>query len=109
MNLHDWIDELSDLLDVEVETDEVLLADLADIVVENVAVNAGPVTAFLLGVAAGARDAGPERIEQMAARAQALAESWDRPAGALDDDDDDDVLDDLDELELDEEEEEATV
>jgi len=109
VNLHDWIDELSDLLDVEVETDEVLLADLADIVVENVAVNAGPVTAFLLGVAAGARDAGPERIEQMAARAQALAESWDRPAGALDDDDDDDVLDDLDELELDEEEEEATV
>ena len=110
MNVHDWIDELSDLLDVEIEADEVLLADLADIAVENVASNAGPVTAFLLGVAAGARDAGPERIERMAAQAQALAESWDRPADAVDDEDDDvDVLDDLDELEFDEEEEEATV
>lgn len=111
MNLHDWIDELSDLLDVETETDEVLLADIADIAVENVASNAGPVTAFLLGVAAGVREAGPEKIERMAAQVQALAESWDRPADAVDDDDDDDVevLDDLDELEFDDEEEEATV
>ena len=89
MNLHDWIDELSDLLDVETEADEVLLADIADIAVENVASNAGPVTAFLLGVAAGVREAGPERIERMAAQVQELAESWDRPADAVDDDDDD--------------------
>nr|WP_246303559.1 DUF6457 domain-containing protein [Nocardioides thalensis] len=111
VNLHDWIDELSDLLDVETEADEVLLADIADIAVENVASNAGPVTAFLLGVAAGVREAGPERIERMAAQVQELAESWDRPADAVDDDDDDTVeeLDDLDELEFDEEEEEATV
>lgn len=110
MNLHDWIDELSDLLDVDTEADEVLLADIADIAVDNVASNAGPVTAFLLGVAAGAREAGPERIERMAAQVQELAESWDRPADAVDDEDDDvEELDDLDELEFDEEEEEATV
>lgn len=110
MNLHDWIDELSDLLDVDTEADEVLLADIADIAVENVAPNAGPVTAFLLGVAAGVREARPDLIERMAAQVQELAESWDRPAVALDDDDDDvGELDDLDELEFDEEEEEATV
>lgn len=111
MNLHDWIDELSDLLDVDSEADEVLLADIADIAVENVAANAGPVTAFLLGVAAGVREAGPERIERMAAQVQELAESWDRPADAVDDDEEEVVeeLDDLDELEFDDEEEEATV
>ena len=48
---------------------------------------AGPVTAFLLGVAAGEQDADPEAVERLAARAQALAEGWDRPADAPDPDD----------------------
>jgi hypothetical protein len=108
VNLHDWIDELSDLLDVDTEADEALLGDLADVAIENVDHHAGPVTTFLLGVAAGARSAGPDAVERLAARVQALAEAWDRPADALADDDEVDVeLDDLAELELEEEEEEA--
>jgi hypothetical protein len=109
VNLHDWIDELSDLLDVETEADEALLGDLADVAVENVDHHAGPVTTFLLGVAAGARNAGPDAVERLAARVQALAEAWDRPADAVAPDDDEVEVElvDLDELELDDDEEEA--
>jgi len=87
VNLHDWIDELCDALDIEAEADEGLLVDLAGITRENVHQAAGPVTAFLLGYAAGEQGADPEAVERLAARAQALAESWDRPAGARADDD----------------------
>jgi hypothetical protein len=108
VNLHDWIDELCDLLDIDTEADEGLLGDLADVAHDNVDPGAGPVTAFLLGVAAGEREAGPAVVERMAAQVQALAEAWDRPAGAPDEDEDEEIeeLDELDELELDEEEEE---
>ncbi|UMG94378.1 DUF6457 domain-containing protein [Nocardioides sp. TF02-7] len=70
MNLHDWIDELCDLLDVDSEADEGLLGDLAQVAHDNVHPVAGPVTTFLLGVAAGARDAGPDTIERLAAQVQ---------------------------------------
>ena len=122
MNLHDWIDELCDLLDVESEADEALLGDLAEVAHDNVHPTAGPVTAFLLGFAAGARDAGPEAVERMAAKVQALAEAWDRPAGASDDADDSeadaeveddlshlDEIDEVDEVEDEEEEEDLLV
>ncbi|HYG94892.1 MAG TPA: DUF6457 domain-containing protein [Nocardioides sp.] len=108
MNLHDWIDELCDLLDVEAEADEGLLGDLAEVAVENVHQAAGPVTAFLLGVAAGVRDANPEQVERMAARVQALAEAWDRPASAVVVEEDEEEIEDLeldDVDELDDEEE----
>ncbi|MDZ5619589.1 DUF6457 domain-containing protein [Nocardioides bizhenqiangii] len=82
MNLHDWIDELCDLLDIDTEADESLLGDLAELARDNVHAMAGPVTSFLLGVAAGAQDARPDAVERMAAKVQALAEAWDRPAGA---------------------------
>ncbi|WP_408897206.1 DUF6457 domain-containing protein [Nocardioides sp. R1-1] len=85
MNLHDWIDELCDALDIEAEADEGLLVDLAGITRENVHPAAGHVTAFLLGFAAGEQGADPDEVERLAAKAQALAESWDRPAGAADD------------------------
>jgi hypothetical protein len=95
VNLHDWIDELSDVLDVETEVDEGLILDLARTAAQNVQKTAAPITAYLLGVAAGARDADPETIERLAAKAQQLAESWDRPADAPDPDDiDDEVPDD---------------
>ncbi len=95
MNLHDWIDELSDVLDVETEVDEGLLRDLDKLAHENVDHGAGPVTAYLLGYAAAARNADPAAVERLAGRAQLLAESWDRPAGAPDPDDiDDDIPDD---------------
>jgi hypothetical protein len=95
VNLHDWIDELCDVLDLETEVDEGLLSDLVDVAHENVDQHAGPVTAYLVGFAAGAADAGPDAVERLAARTQRLAESWDRPADAADPDDiDDDIPDD---------------
>lgn len=116
VNLHDWIDELCDLLDVDSEADESLLGDLAEVAKDNVHQAAGPVTTFLLGVAAGAQDADPDAVERMAARVQALAEAWDRPPGAVDDETDAEAdtevdedlrhLDEIDEVAEEEEEEE---
>lgn len=112
MNLHDWIDELCDLLDVDTEADESLLTDLAEVAHDNVHPTAGPVTAFLLGVAAGAKDARPDAVERMAARVQAFAEAWDRPAGTISEVDsdieaDDEIAEELTHLdEIDEEVEE---
>ena len=94
MNLHDWIDELCDVLDVEAEIDEALVLDLARVVAHQVERPAAPVTAFVLGLAAGRADADPVQIEKLAARAQALAEGWDRPADAPDPDDVDDEIPD---------------
>ncbi len=95
MNLHDWIDELCDVLDIDAEIDEGLVLDLARTVAHTVERPAAPVTAYLLGLAAGSVGAGPEKVEALAARAQVLAEGWDRPADAPDPDDvDDEVPDD---------------
>lgn len=95
MNLHDWIDELADVLDVELEVDEALVLDLARVSAHQVEKKSAPITTFLLGYAAATHDADPERVEQLAARAQALAEGWDRPADAKDPVDiDDDLPDD---------------
>lgn len=94
MNLHDWIDELCDLLDLEVEVDEGLVNDLDGLAHDNVGRGAGPVTAYLLGYAAGGRSADPATIERLAGKVQELAESWDRPAGAPDPDDVDDEIPD---------------
>ena len=91
VNLHDWIDELCDVLDIEAEVDEALILDLAGRAPHNVERPAAPVTTYLLGFAA-ARPATPTRSRSraLAARAQALAEGWDRPADAPDPDDVDD-------------------
>ena len=94
MNLHDWIDELCDVLDVEAEVDEALVLDLARSAAHNVTRPAAPITTFLLGYAAGLAGAGPEEVERLAGRAQALADHWDRPAGAPDPDDVDDPVPD---------------
>jgi hypothetical protein len=95
VNLHDWIDELSDVLDIEdVEVDEGLLADLTRVAAENVERLAAPVTAYLLGFAAATQDADPDEVERLAARAQELAEGWDRPADSPDPDDVDEPIPD---------------
>lgn len=95
MNLHDWIDELCDALDIEAEVDEGLILDLARASAHNVTKVAAPITTYLLGYAAGLENAGPAEVETLAAKAQRLADHWDRPAGAPDPDDvDDDVPDD---------------
>ena len=84
MNLHDWIDELCDTLDLDTEVDEGLVLDLAKVVADNVVRPAAPISAYLLGYAAGLAEAGPDEVEKLAAKAQKLAESWDRPAAAPD-------------------------
>ena len=95
MNLHDWIDELADALDLDdAEIDEGLVLDLARVVAHSVERPAAPVTAYLLGLAAGSRGADPAGVEALAARAQLLAENWERPAGAKDPDDVDDPIPD---------------
>lgn len=112
VNLHDWIDEVCDALDIEAELDEGLVLDLAKLVAGNVQRPAAPVTAYLLGYAAGATEADPDGIERLAARVQTLAERWDRPADvgprrkrAAEDTEDDtgdvpaDVVHDFEELE----------
>ncbi|CAN5154605.1 hypothetical protein BH09ACT12_BH09ACT12_13670 [soil metagenome] len=89
MNLHDWIDELCDVLDLETEVDEGLINDLAELATDNVDHAAGAITTYLLGYAAGSAGAGPVGVEQLATRAQELAERWDKPVLADPEDDDD--------------------
>jgi hypothetical protein len=91
VNLHDWIDELCDVLDVEAEIDEGLVLDLARVSAHNVERRSAPITTYLLGFAAGASGADPEAVEVLAGKAQRLAEGWDRPADAPDPLDADDV------------------
>jgi hypothetical protein len=86
VNLHDWIDELCDALDIDADVDEGLILDLAKVIADNVERPAAPVSAYLLGVAVGRTEAGTAETERLAAIAQELAERWDRPAGATDDD-----------------------
>jgi hypothetical protein len=94
VNLRDWIDELCDALDIETEVDEALILDLAKVAADNVVRAAAPVSTYLLGYAAGAAGADQEEVERLAARAQVLAEGWDRPGGASEPAPDDDVPDD---------------
>lgn len=84
MNLHDWIDELCDVLEIEADLDEALVLDVARVAAHAVQRPAAPLTTFLLGYAAGQQGAGPAEIEALAERASGLAAQWDRPAGAPD-------------------------
>lgn len=89
MNLHDWIDELCDALDVEVDLDEALILDVARDAAHNVARPAAPITTFLLGYAAAQSNGDPEKVERLAAAASDLALRWDKPADVLEHEDDD--------------------
>ena len=89
VNLHDWIDELCDVLDVEVDLDEALILDVAREAAHNVARPAAPVTTFLLGYAAAASEGDPEQVERLAAAALALAQRWEKTADDLAHEDDD--------------------
>ena len=96
MNLHDWIDELCDVLDIDADVDEGLILDLAKVVADNVQRAAAPVSAYLLGVAVGRADADAAQTERLAALTQVLAERWDRPVGAPPGGEEDDVEDEVD-------------
>ena len=90
VNLHDWIDELCDALDVEDgDRDEALILDVAREAAHNVARPAAPVTTFLLGYAAASSGGDPEEVERLAGAARVLAQRCDKSAydGALEDDD----------------------
>lgn len=76
VNLHDWIDELCDVLEVEGEIDEALVLDLARVAAHSVERPAAPLTTFLVGYAAGLQGGDVEQVELLAGRAQALAEKW---------------------------------
>lgn len=76
MNLHDWIDELMDALDIEAEIDEGLILDVARQAAHRVQRPAAPISTFLLGWAAGQQGANPEELEALAARALDLANRW---------------------------------
>ena len=97
MNLHDWIDELCDVLDVETEVDEAS-GPRPGRGRRRTTSSPRPLRSptYLLGCRRRrARSADPEAVETLAAQAQPLAEGWDRPANAPDPDDiDDDVPDD---------------
>lgn len=98
VNLHDWVDELCDVLDIEVELDESLVLDLARDAAHNVERVAAPITTYLLGYAAGLAGAGPDEVEKLAARATDLAVHWDgRVPDTEDDTRDVDNVDEVDE------------
>ncbi len=76
MNLHDWIDELMDALDIEAEVDEGLILDLAREAAHRVQRPAAPISTFLLGYAAALAGGEPEKTEELAGRALDLARRW---------------------------------
>jgi hypothetical protein len=76
VTLHDWIDELCDALDIDTELDEGLVLDVARECAHSVERPAAPISTYLLGYAAALHDAGPEKLEELAAKATALAEKW---------------------------------
>jgi hypothetical protein len=82
VTLHDWIDELCDVLDIDAEIDEALVLDLARDAAHNVERPAAPVTTYLLGYAAALQGGDPDKVERLAAAATALAEKWGGPAQA---------------------------
>jgi hypothetical protein len=89
VNLHDWIDELCDELDIEVEVDEALILDLARDAAHSVDRRAAPISTFLLGYAAAGVEGDEEEIERLAGLAAALAARWDKSPEELEHEDDD--------------------
>ena len=76
VNLHDWIDELMDALDVETEVDEGLILDLAREAAHRVQRPAAPISTYLLGYAAALAGGSPAKVEALAAKAFDLASRW---------------------------------
>lgn len=88
MTLHDWIDELCDVLDIDAEVDEGIILDLARDAAHAVERPAAPISTYLLGYAAALAGGKPEAVEALAARATELAESW---GGKSDEDEFEDI------------------
>ncbi len=88
VTLHDWIDELCDALDIDAEIDEALILDLARDCAHAVERPAAPISTYLLGYAAALHGGGPEKLEELAAKATLLAEKWGGEEVSADDFDD---------------------
>ena len=80
VNLHDWIDELCDALDIETEVDEALVLDLAKVAADNVIRKAAPITTYLLGYAA---ELAQPRGQRPAAADRGLLCAFPRTGGTL--------------------------
>lgn len=93
VNLHDWIDELCDALDVSLDVDEALILDVTRDAAHAVQRTAGPITAFLVGYALAGSDGDPDELERLAATASELAARWDKSPDDEDDDEDEPVED----------------
>jgi len=85
VNLHDWIDELCDALDLEAEFDEALVLDVAREAAHRVERPAAPVSTFLLGYAAALAGGSLERTEELAGRVLDLASKWEGGEAEMDD------------------------
>ena len=88
VNLHDWIDELCDVLDIEVEVDEALILDLARDAAHMVERRAAPISTFLLGYAAAQFEGDPPQVERLAGLAAVLAARWDKSPEELEQEED---------------------
>jgi len=92
VTLHDWIDELCDILDIDVELDEGLILEVAKEAAHNVERVAAPISAFLLGYAAALRGGSQEVVEQLAGATMALAEKFGGDEVSADDFDEADLV-----------------
>jgi hypothetical protein len=88
VTLHDWIDELCDVLDLEAEVDEGLILDVAREAAHSVERPAAPISTFLLGYAAALKGGSQDDVEALAGRVIALAEKWGGEEVSADDFDD---------------------
>jgi hypothetical protein len=94
VNLHDWIDELCDALDVELDVDESLILDVAREAAHNVERPAAPVSTFLLGYAAARSEGDPDELDRLAGAAIDLARRWDKSRDEIEHEDDDPEVED---------------
>jgi molybdopterin-guanine dinucleotide biosynthesis protein A len=77
--MDDWLDALTRELGVDLEVDTQLLLDLARDAAHAVSRPAAPLTAFLVGYAAGARGGGAAAVTEAADTARLLAARWTPP------------------------------
>lgn len=89
VNLHDWIDELCDALDLDLEVDESLVLDVAREAAHNVERPAAPISTFLLGYAAARSGGDPDELDRLASATVDLARRWDRSSFDVAHEDDD--------------------
>jgi hypothetical protein len=89
VDLHDWIDELCDALDVELDVDESLILDVAREAAHNVERPAAPISTFLLGYAVAHSGGDADELDRLAGAAIDLARRWDKSADEIEHEDDD--------------------